>query len=379
MAKAITDPNTLVRDEIAKLPNFRVGVRYEEFKKNNPELDLIRLGSNENPYGPSPQVLDAITSNLDKIHLYPDNTCSDLAREFASLLNVKVSQLVFDCGAESIMLSLTNVCLRPGDKVLCLSPTFPVLNIWAAAAGATVIGIPHEDDLSFSAERFCLSIDQSIRMIYLCMPNNPTGSYFSKSELSLIIESVDPNTLFVLDEAYVEFSGNKLDYPDAIALLTEAGKPFISLRTMSKAYALAGMRVGYGICYHEDFAALLKRSNTVFNVGVLTLKAAVAALSDKVHLDNYLEAIYSERRRLEDEIARMGLRAFESGGNFICLSLPSFEKALKIEQDMQQTGIFIKGQRGRSIASSDFEGVLRITIGKPAENNQMLKILKTLV
>ncbi len=374
MANEFVDPKLLLRDEISNLPNIKLGVKYDEFAKENPDLELIRLGSNENPYGPSPHVLEAIQNHLSDVNLYPDNTCADIADKMAEQLGVDPARLIFDCGAESILVLMLNLCLRPGDKVVSLAPSFPVINIFSAAVGAEVIGVPHEDDLSFSADKFCDALKGDVRLVYLCMPNNPTGSYFTGPDLEKIVAAAASETMFLLDEAYFEFAQDKPDYPDAIGILESAGQPYISLRTMSKAYALAGMRIGYGIGYCEEFTNMLKRANTVFNVGVLTLKAAEAALEDKAHLEKYLAAVSSEKARVEQELKSQGVRLFNSAGNFNCVSVPTLEQAQAIEAGMQKAGIFIKAQKGRGK-----EGVLRITIGKPAENNRMLAEIISLI
>ncbi len=379
MAKDFTDPKTLVREEIANLPTPGFGVKYDEFQRDNPDLEIIRLGSNENLYGPSSLVLKAIEESIGDVNFYPDNTCTEISEKMGDVLDVDPLRLVFDCGAESIMLTLMNLCLRPGDKVVSLIPSFPPVYTWTAAVGAEVIGVEHEDDLSFSAEKFCDAASGGVRMVYLCMPNNPTGSYFTGPELSAIIGAISSDTLFVLDEAYVEFSRDKPDYPDAIQMLEAAGQPYISLRTMSKAYAMAGMRIGYGICYHEEFAGLLKRANTVFNVGVLTLRAAVAALSDPQHVKKCLSAVSGEKSRIETEMLSRRIRLFNSAGNFHCVWLPEFSQAIDIQNKMQEVGIFIKGQKGRPTKRGGFEGVLRITVGTPAFNDKMLKKLETLI
>jgi histidinol-phosphate aminotransferase len=368
------DPKLLFREEISKLPAIKLGVKYDEFEKENPELDILRLGSNENLYGPSPKVIEAIQNSLSEVNFYPDNTCAKIADEMAALLGIAPERLIFECGAENIMYSLTKLCLRTGDKIVSLQPSFPAINVFSAPVGAEVIGVPHEDDLSFSVDKFCAALTDGIRMVYLCMPNNPTGSYFTAPQFEQIVDATNPETLFVLDEAYVEFAGDKEDYPDTLSILEAANQPYIALRTMSKAYALAGMRIGYGICYHADFAALFKASNTVFNVGVLTLKAASAALSDRDHLAKYLAAVSSEKKRVEDALSSMGLRLFNSAGNFICVSLPSLDQAQQIAADLQRAGIFIKPQKGRGA-----EGVLRITTGRPEDNDRMLAELSVLI
>ncbi|MBO34324.1 MAG: hypothetical protein CMM74_15340 [Rhodospirillaceae bacterium] len=374
MSTRTIDPKHLVREDVANLPFVKVGVKYEEFARQSPQLEIIRLASNENPYGPSQRVIEAIQDGLKEVHRYPDNTCAIISEKMGALIGVDPERLIFDCGAESIMLLLMNLCLRKGDKVVSFKPSFPALNIFSNAVGADVIGIEHEDDLTFSADRFCEALSPDIRMIYLCMPNNPTGSYFTGPEMKKVVTAASAETLFVLDEAYFEFSRDIADYPDAISILEDAGQPYISLRTMSKAYALAGMRVGYGICYDPGFADLLKSANTVFNIGVLTLKAAEAALTDPEHLGNYLAAVSEEKKKVEDALRLMGLRLFNSAGNFVCISLPTIGESLEFESAMQKAGIFIKGQKGRGE-----EGVLRITIGTPEENNRMISELGKLI
>ena len=379
MAKKFTNPNILVRDEIAKLPVPGFGVKYDEFQRNNPELEIIRLGSNENLFGPSPKVLQTIQKHIGEVNFYPDNTCTEISEKMGTILDIDPARLVFDCGAESIMLTLMNVCLRPGDKVVSFVPSFPPVYAWTAATGAEVIGIEHDDDLSFSAEEFASASAGGVRMVYLCMPNNPTGSYFTGPELEAVVNACSSDTLFVIDEAYFEFSRDKEDYPDAIQILEAAGQPYISLRTMSKAYALAGMRIGYAICYHEELAGLIKRANTVFNVGVLTLKAAIAALDDISHVNKCLKVISTEKSRVEKEMLSMGVRLFNSAGNFNCVWLSEFSDALAIQNKMQDVGIFIKAQKGRPKESGNFEGVLRITVGTAEYNDKMLDRMKDLI
>ena len=371
MTSSNIDPKLLFRSEVANMVSVKVGAKYDAFSRVKNELNIepLRLGANENPYGPSPLVIQAMQKSLKEVHRYPDNTCYDLSKKMAKFHNVEPGRLMFDCGSESIMAKLTNYCIKPGDKILSFSPSFPFINIIAQAAGAELLNIPHEDDLTFSADKFCAALADGVRYVYLCMPNNPTGTYFTGPELKKIIASAHPETLFILDEAYVEFAVNKTDYPNAREILEAAFQPYISLRTMSKAYALAGMRIGYAITYCEEFTALLK-PGPVFNVGLLTLEAAMAALEDKKHLGNYINIVSSERIRIENELKSRDIRFFNSAGNFICLTLPTLEKAQLFEADMQKVGIFVKSQKGRMN-----EGVVRITIGRPEDNDRVLENL----
>jgi len=368
------DPKLLFRDEVVNLPVYKTGTKFHELTEEQSKQEMLRLGSNENPYGPSPRVIEAIQESLNEVHLYPDSTCHDISHQLGEKLGIDPGRLVFNSGSEAILHALVNACLRPGDKVLSLVPSFPIINIFTLAAGASVIGVPHEDDLTFSADKFCQALKDDVRMVYLCMPNNPTGTYFAGPDFEKIVTAANPETLFVLDEAYVEFGGDKPDYPDTIKILEAAGQPYIALRTMSKAYALAGMRIGYGIAYCEEFAGILKRISTVFNIGGMTLNAAQAALADQDHLTQCLNAISSEKSRIEQEFAARDIRFFKSAGNFICLSLPTLEQAQALEAGMQKNGIFTKGQKGRGS-----EGVLRITVGKPEDNDRMLAELSALI
>ena len=374
MTRDVINPKLLFRDEVVNLPVYKTGTKFHELTEEQSKQEMLRLGSNENPYGPSPRVFEAIQESLNEVHLYPDSTCNDIAEKLGEKLEIDRGRLVFNSGSEAILHAMVNACLRPGDKVVSLVPSFPIINIFALAAGASVIGVPHEDDLSFRADKICQAVRGGVRMVYLCMPNNPTGSYFTGPDLEKIVAAANSETLFVLDEAYVEFAGDKMDYPDAIKILEAAGQPYIALRTMSKAYALAGMRIGYGIAYCEEFAGILKRVSTVFNIGGMTLKAAEAALADQAHLTQCLNAISTEKSRIEKEFASQDTRFFKSAGNFICIWFPTLEQALAIEASMQKNGIFTKGQKGRGS-----EGVLRITIGKPVDNDRMLAQLSALI
>lgn len=371
MSDGIIDPKLLLRSEVSNMVPIKVGAKYNAFAeiKNKLNTEPLRLGANENPYGPSPLVVQAIQKNLAEVHRYPDNTCYELSEKMAAFHGVDPGRLMFDCGSESIMAKLINYCIKPGDKILSFSPSFPFIDIIAQAAGAELISLPHEDDLTFSTEKFCDALANGVRYVYLCMPNNPTGTYFTGPELEKILNAAHPETLFILDEAYVEFALGKLDYPNTRKILEAVRQPYISLRTMSKAYALAGMRIGYAITYCEEFTALLK-PGPVFNVGLLTLEAAMAALEDKDHLERYINIVSSERTRVEKELKSLGIRFFNSAGNFTCLSLPTLEQAQSIETELQNVGIFVKGQKGRNN-----EGVVRITIGRPEDNDRVLESL----
>ncbi|HJO86182.1 MAG TPA: aminotransferase class I/II-fold pyridoxal phosphate-dependent enzyme, partial [Rhodospirillales bacterium] len=244
MTRDVIDPKLLFRDEVVNLPVYKTGTKFHELTEEQSKQEMLRLGSNENPYGPSPRVFEAIQESLNEVHLYPDSTCNDIAEKLGEKLEIDHGRLVFNSGSEAILHAMVNACLRPGDKVVSLVPSFPIINIFALAAGASVIGVPHEDDLSFRADKICQAVGGGVRMVYLCMPKNPTGSYFTEPDLERIVATANSETLFVLDEAYVEFAGDKPDYPDAVKILEAAGQPYIALRTMSKAYALAGMRIG---------------------------------------------------------------------------------------------------------------------------------------
>lgn len=371
MVEGIIDPKLLLRSEVANMVSIKVGAKYDAFSRVKNELNLepLRLGANENPYGPSPLVVQAMQKHLTEVHRYPDNTCHDLSKKMAAFHGVEPGRLMFDCGSESIMAKLINYCIKPGDKILSFSPSFPFINIIGQAAGAELVNLPHEDDLTFSVDKFCKALSEGVRYVYLCMPNNPTGTYFTGPELEEIVASAHPETLFILDEAYVEFSAQKTDYPNARKILESTFQPYISLRTMSKAYALAGVRIGYAITYCDEFTALLK-PGPVFNVGLLTLEAAMAALEDQEHMANYVNIVSSERVRIENELKSRDIRFFNSAGNFICLPLPTLERAQLFEADMQKVGIFVKSQKGRSN-----EGVVRITIGRPEDNDRVLENL----
>lgn len=370
------DPKKLLRDEVANLPVYKVGAKHDVLAsvRENLGVEPLRMGSNENPYGPSPMVIKAVAECLNDVHRYPDNTCHEVAETMGELRDVDPARILFANGSESIMSILANYCLRSGDKVVSLTPSFPLINILCSAIGAQIIGVPHEDDLSFSVDTFCQAVSGDVRMVYLCMPNNPTGSYFTAPELERIVAAAQPETLFVIDEAYTEFAGNKADYPDARAILDAAEQPYILLQTMSKAYGLAGMRVGYGIAYCAEFAAMLKRAGPVFNVGLLSLVAAKAAMDDQAHLQKYLDVVYSERARLEADLESRHVNHFVSAGNFICLSMPTVARAQEIEAGLQAVGIFVKSQKGRG-----GEGLVRITIGTPADNDRMLDSLVALL
>ena len=358
------------RPEITDLPPYKTGIKYDEVARLNPEIEVLRLGSNENLYGPSPKAIEAISEAVASVNLYPDNTNTILREELSAGLDVDGGRLLFGNGSEAILRTIIDLCIRSGDKVVTLQPSFAIVEILTRVAGGDVVRVPYGDDLTYDAEVFCRAVKQKPRLIYLCGPNNPTGTYFTADELTAIAEASSDESLFVIDEAYGEFGSSYNDFPDCWKILEAAGRPYVILRTFSKAYGLAAMRVGYGICYSPEFAGRFASADTVFNVGLLAQKAALAAWRDQDHKATYLEAIKREKSRVEKGLAARGFRFFKSGGNFTCIYFDQMDQAVAVQNQLRETGIFVKSSLG---ISSD--GSLRVTTGRPEQNDRFLETL----
>ncbi len=367
------DPMEIIRPEIASLPPYITGIKYDEVARLNPDIEILRLGSNENLYGPSPDAIAAIQEAVTEINLYPDNTNTILRQELSADLGFDGGRLLFSNGSEAILSTIIDLCVRPGDKVVTLQPSFPIVEILTKVAGGEIIRVPFDEDLTFSVDNFCDAVKKAPRLIYLCTPNNPTGTYFTADELTAIAQAAPSDSLFVVDEAYAEFGECYDDFPDNRAILEAAGKPYIVLRTFSKAYGLAAMRIGYGICYSADFAGRIASADTVFNVGLLAQKAALAAWRDQDHKDSCLAAIKSEKARTEKVLSDNGHQLFKSGGNFSCINYDAMEMAVDIQSRLRETGIFVKSSKG--VAN---DGSLRVTTGQPEQNDRFLEVLSTL-
>lgn len=331
---------------------------------------LVELGSNENPYGPSPRVREAVLAALGDLHRYPDPLGGDLKRALAGVHGVSATQILLGNGSHELLMQFAQVFAGPGVGVVASQFGFAVYALAAQAAGTEFVAapafaldaaMPRGHDL----DAIAAAVSPSTRLVYLANPNNPTGTWFGAEALRAFLARVPGETLVVVDEAYAEMA-DAPDYASALPLL-DRHPNLIVTRTFSKGYALAGLRVGYAVA-HPDLIALMERIRESFNVNALGLAAAEAALGDTGHLRAAREANARERSALAATLAERGIACAPSQTNFLLAEFG--EGAVALERELVARGVVLRPMAGYGLSEC-----LRITVGTAAENARLLRIL----
>lgn len=351
--------------QLASLPVYIPGRPIEETAREM-GLDaskIIKLASNENPFGPSPKALDAMLKAASQSHLYPDGGANRLKAALAARLNLPANQILFGNGSNEILELVGHAFLGPGDDVLVTEHCFAVYPIVAALFGARLVVAP---DVGFvpDTEAMLARITDRTRVIFLANPNNPTGALTPAAAVERLLAAAPPSALVVLDEAYVEF----LEHPmDLLPRLRSGGQPNLLLaRTFSKIYGLAGLRVGYGLASPEVVAAM-ERARQPFNLNSLAQAAALAALDDGEHVRRTAENNRRERARLEAALQTMGRRCASSHANFV---LTHVGDGARVFQELLRRGVIV-----RPMASYALPEWIRVSVGLPSENTRFLEAL----
>ncbi|MFN8607561.1 MAG: histidinol-phosphate transaminase [Vulcanimicrobiota bacterium] len=356
----------LVPPYIANLRIYQSGKSIAEVQRAYGLNEVIKLASNENPWGASPKAMAAVRAHLEEVHRYPDQAAMDLRAALAARYRLKNENIIVGNGSEGIMALIVRAFLHDQDEALTAHGTFTGFPILCQSRGITPISVPLRDycfDLEAIAER----INTRTKLIYLCNPNNPTGTFFSRSSFDRFMEHVPPRVLVLLDEAYFEFAYKLADYPDSMDYRHDN---VITLRTFSKAYGLAGLRIGYGFG-HPDLISSLWKVKLPFEPGVLSQVAGVAALDDEEFLSHTVEHNQQGLDLFTRELTRLGVQWVPSAANFIAIETPTGWKAQQLFQAMMRRGVII-----RPLEQSGLPDNLRISVGKPEENRACLSRLE---
>lgn len=352
---------------VAALPPYNAGMNVEVARAISGRHDIARLASNENPEGCSPAVMKALASAAYEPWRYADPACTALRAALAQKLACEAQQIVVGNGSEEMIAAIARALLMPGSRALTVVPSFGLHEIEPLAAGAEVVKVAMSPELGFDLEGLERELARSPNVAFLSSPWNPVGPALDKVALQRVIKAVRPGTLLVLDEAYFEFADPGA--PDGIAVLRASGVAYVVLRTFSKAYGLAGLRVGYAVCSHPEIARVLTAAKTPFNVNAAAQSAALAALADEDWMQASTERLRRERERVAIALRALDLRVAPSQTNFL------FFDAAQNSVDMADTllrqhGIIVKAWR-----EAGYERFIRATIGSPAENDRLIAAL----
>ena len=357
-----------IPEYILSLTPYAPGKPLEELEREYGIENSIKLASNENPLGPSPMAIKAIEMELQTLNRYPDGDGHALTKKLSEKLNILPENIVLGNGSDDIIGMLTRVFLKPGDEAIMPKPSFLMYDIMVNSSGATAIHVPLKS-LSIDLQSMADKITKKTRLIFVCNPNNPTGTIVSKKDFNRFIENVPENIPVVLDEAYIEFVRDS-DCVKGIDYINN-GRAIVTLRTFSKAYGLAGLRIGYGIM-PTKIAELLHRVRQPFNANRLAQAGALAALDDELFLNRTVELVHNGLDYLFESLAGMGFKAFPTQANFILIDVG--RDANEIFEKMLRMGVII-----RSMKSYGYPEYIRINAGLPEENARFISALKNIM
>jgi histidinol-phosphate aminotransferase len=369
-----------VAENISSLVPYPPGKPIEELEREYGITGSIKLASNENALGPSPKAVAAIAAGLEKLHRYPDGSSYYLTSSLAEKLGVDPDEIVFGNGSNEIIELLINTFLGIGEEVITSNPTFLVYQKMVQARGGinrvvplqegvreTIAGHGGGDSLGVAhdLDRIISMINERTRLIFLDNPNNPTGVAFGVEAFEAFLAKVPEEVIVVLDEAYVDFVAQEVRI-DARKYL-DGPTPVVALRTFSKAYGLAGLRIGYGLM-HKEIAGYLHRVRQPFNVNLPAQIGALAALDDDDHYEKTMTLTREGISWLTGQISELGCRAFDTHTNFFLVDV-GFD-CRKLYEKMLEKGVII-----RPMAAYGYPQYIRITVGLPEENSRLVASL----
>ena len=358
----------LARPSIQALKPYVPGRSIEDVKAQYAPKRIVKLGSNENPLGANPKVLQAVAAVLPKVSLYPDGSSRVLREALARRCGVNADEVIVGNGSDEILLMIALAFVKPGERVVVSENTFSEYEFSGRVLDAEIVKVPLKDwryDTKGFAKTLAPVKGKPPKLLFICNPNNPTGNYVTHAELEALLKKASRDTLVVVDEAYGDYATEK-DFPRSIELMRKYPNLLVA-RTFSKLYGLAGLRLGYGL----GNAALLRetlRVKTPFNVNLLVQTAAVTALEDTAFVRKSLAVNNAGRRQIEAGFRKLGLFYLPTQANFICFRVP--RPAVDLCEDLLKRGMII-----RALKSFGLPDWCRVTIGTKEQNAFFLREL----
>jgi len=335
-------------------------------------LDNVRaLGLNECPLPPSPKVIAAVREAVHWANRYPDALCRDLAGALAATTGVAAARIVCSNGSDEMLTLIGDICLERGDGAVMPAPSFPGYAQATRQAGGQAIAVGLRKDGANDVAGLLAAVTPATRLLFCSTVNNPSGGMLAASDLLALIEAVPADVFLVMDDAYGEFA-QFAGGPDVLPLMAKCPAPWAVLRTFSKAYGMAGLRVGYGIFSADWVAQAVLHVKGTFNVNSLAQAAALAALADEPYKNEILAHNGRERQRLANGAEALGLVAMPGVGNFVSLRLPV--SGLAAARTLLDQGIMV-----RPWVEAGYENCLRVTVGEATDTDAVLGALAALL
>ena len=351
---------------LKKLPVYQPGRPIEEVARelNLPAESIIKVASNENPFGPSPLALAALQKAIGGVNLYPDGNAFYLKQKLAAKLGVETANLILGNGSNEIIEFVAHALLAPGTNVVVSQFCFAIYPIVAKMFGADVITVPARD-YGHDLPAMLKAITPDTRIVFVANPNNPTGTRAPREEVIKFVNDVPDDVLLVMDEAYIEFLDDAVDLVPLIRL--GARKNLVLMRTFSKIYGLAGLRVGYGIA-DAGLISAFEKVRQPFNINLLAQAAALAALDDDEHVRKTRANNFGGLQFFEKAFRRLNLQFVPSSANFILVRVGEGQRVFDA---MQKLGVIVRPMGGYQLPEW-----IRLSIGTPQENERSLGSLE---
>ena len=360
-------PKFSARSEISALKPYNSGLTLDDVAARAGGRRIAKLASNENPHGPNEATKKAMTDAISRPFLYPDPSGRTLVEEIAAQTGAEKSRIVLGDGSEDLLNVLARAFLSAGDEVVTLYPSFPLHEDYAIMMGAQVTRIGLTPEFSIDTPALLEAAARLIRLILIANPMNPAGLWLTPDDLDALLEAQHPDTLLCLDEAYVEYAAGP-DFASAATRLAKHDKPLLILRTFSKAYGLAALRIGYGISNSDDVIRAMHLVRTPFNVNGVALAGALAAMTETRSMDQAVAYTLRERERMAEKLREMGLRVLPSKGNFLFVDCG--QPSTEVADRLIDFGVVVKPWK-----QEGYETFIRVSVGLDWENDQFLEAM----
>jgi len=337
---------------------------------------LRRMNLNESPFPPAPAAIEAMMRAVQTVNYYPDPKWRDLTAKISRMTGHPADRIVVSHGSSELIANAGRFSLLPGDEVVVPTPSFGGYAGIGKATGSVVVPVRVRQDGACDVDGMIEAINDKTRIVWVCTPNNPTGQLLCTEEVMRLAHAVPETALLVVDEAYYEY-GRHAGGDNHLDALSARRGPWVSFRTFSKAYGLAGMRIGYALCGSDEVTEAFQKMRPVFNVNAVAQAGALAALDDQDHMISILERTRIERERLDAGIRTLGFEPFPSVGNYLAARVPArcgMTAAEIVGRLIEEHGIMI----GRLMVPG-FEDYIRITTGRTEDTDALLAALEDML
>ncbi len=355
---------SLLRKNLLKINPYEAGKPIEEIKRELGLREVIKLASNENPLGPSPKAIEAVRRSLSSVNRYPDSNGFYLKKRLAKFLNLEPSNITLGNGSDELIGIIIKTFVEDDEHVITADFTFLEYKIISCTENRTVVTVPLKY-FKYDLDAIKRKIGQKTKLVFIANPNNPTGTYVTKYEVEDFLKGLPEGLLVVLDEAYDSFIDVD-DFPNSLSYIKR--RNVLVLKTFSKAYGLAGLRIGYALG-RPELISYLERARQPFNVNSLAQVAAVAALDDKKFLDNTRRLILDGKEYLYERLSQLGITYVSSVANFILIDVS--RDCVSVFKEMLKYGVIVRDMRQYGL-----NNFIRVTIGTKKENERFIRVLK---